>query len=182
MNTKIAHRYAEALYLASERAGNISQIIEDVNNVIRLIKRERSLLLFFYNPIISPSKKEKIVEEIFSSIVHKLLVSFLKLIVRANRGSFILEILENFILYKEEKEGKIRVNVTTAVEVNDELKDKFVNLIRKLSGLEPLTTFRKEKGLIGGFTVRIQDTIYDASLKRQLEMIDSRFKRQHLKL
>lgn len=182
MNTKIAHRYAEALYLASEKAGNISQIAEDVNNVIRLIKRERSLQLFFYNPIINPSKKEKIIEEIFDVIVHKLLVSFLKLVVRANRGPLILEILENFILYKEEKEGKIRVNVVTAVDANDELKGRFVNLIRKLSGFEPLATFEKEKELIGGFTVRIKDTIYDASLKRQLEMIGSRFKRQHLKL
>jgi F-type H+-transporting ATPase subunit delta len=182
MNTKIAHRYAEALYLASEKAGNISQITMDVNNVIKLIEKERPLKFFFYNPIISPAKKEKIIEEIFSNNVHKLLVNFLKLIVRANRGSMIMEILENFILYKEQKEGKVRVNVASAIEMNDELKNRFVDLIRRLSGLEPITSFKKENELIGGFTVRINDTIYDASLKRQLEMIDSRFKRQHLKI
>lgn len=182
MTARIAHRYAEALYLASEKAGNISRIAKDVDNVIALIKKERSLQLFFNNPIINPSKKEKIVEEIFSNTVHKLLVNFLKLVVSANRGSLILEILENFILYKEEKEGKVRVNITTAVELDGELKNRFVNLIRKLASVEPLATFSKERELVGGFTVRIRDTIYDASLKRQLEIIDSRFKRRHLKL
>lgn len=182
MNTRIAHRYAEALYIASEKSGDISQIAENVSNVIKLVKRERPLMLFFHNPIINPLKKEKIVEEIFGNRIHKLLVNFLKLIVKLNRGPLILEILEDFLLYKEEKEGKVRVDVTTTIEVDNELENKFVELISKLSGLEPVTTFKKEKELIGGFTIRIKDTIYDASLKRQLEIIDSRFKRQHLKL
>jgi len=37
-----------------------------------------------------------------------------------------------------------------------------------------------DKSLIGGFTVQFKDTVVDASIKRQLEMLKIKFKEQNL--
>ena len=74
-----------------------------------------------------------------------------------------------FLVYKNEKEGRIPVEIKSAVELDENSKKKLIETINTFSGMECSATYELSKELIGGFTVKVKDEIIDASIKRQLE-------------
>ncbi|HSR17000.1 MAG TPA: F0F1 ATP synthase subunit delta, partial [Ignavibacteriaceae bacterium] len=61
--------------------------------------------------------------------------------------------------------------IKTAYEFNDEqkkrLKEKLESLLNKKVGF----SFEIDKSLVGGFIAQVNDTVYDASLKHQLDLL-----------
>ena len=169
MYYKVAHRYSLALYDASVKSGTLNKIAEDAENLVSLLKSSRALYVFFASPVISREKKNKVIDTLFKKKVSLLTINFLKLLVVRNRENIVTYILEDFITLKNEKEGKIEVQVKSAVELEKTDKTNLRKKIDKFTKKESQPVFSLDGNLIGGFTVQIKDTVIDASIRRQLD-------------
>ena len=169
MNYKIVNRYAHALYDTIVQTKTTSEVEGDAVNFLKLYEESRNLRLFFKSPVISKDIKYKVINALFDGKANKITVNFLNLLVNHNRETIVSDILTTFLVYKNEKEGRIPVEIKSAVELDENSKKKLIETINTFSGMECSATYELSKELIGGFTVKVKDEIIDASIKRQLE-------------
>lgn len=76
-------------------------------------------------------------------------------------------IIEEFVAYAKQQEGVVDLEITTAHDVSQEV----VKSIEKRFGDKVETTTKKDESLIGGVVVKAGNTIFDASIKTQLQQL-----------
>lgn len=181
MFSKAIRRYSIALYQAALNEKKLEKVATDSINIINLVNSSRDLHLFFLSPVIRYDKKIQIIEKIFTKKIEKLTLDFVKLLIANNRESLLTEILNGFLELKNDAEGKVRATIRTAVEFDEKEKRKIKEKIDMFTGLKSIPEFSEDKSLIGGFTIQVKDVILDASIKRQLENLRSKFKVLNIK-
>jgi len=180
MQTRIIKRYSVALYKSALESKNEDVLTDEVTSLLELIKDSRDLSLFFESPVISREKKLKTVEALFSGKVLPVLLNFIKMLIDNKRETLISDILRDFIDYKNEKDGIIRIVVNTVIELNDDEKKTILDKIQEQTGFRCIPEFKTDPGLIGGFTVFYKDEVIDASVKNQLLNLKKLFKKSVL--
>ena len=101
----------------------------------------------------------------------------MNLLLEKRRGDLTLEIFRDFIKLNKEKEGIVDVNVKTTIELSDSEKTAMKAKIDSYTKRNSILNFEIDKSIIGGFVAKIDDTILDASIKRQLELLKEKFKK-----
>ena len=76
--------------------------------------------------------------------------------------------IEYFQHLLDEKNGIIRGQLQTAYPLNERQLDLLNKQLNRITGKTVVITERVDKELLGGFIVRMQDTVIDSSLKNQL--------------
>lgn len=176
MITKAARRYTIALYEVAKDKGKLDAVAGDIANILGKINSNKDLELFFASPIVNKNKKLSIVKDIFSNNVSDLTMDFLNLLIERRREALTKGIFEDFLNLKKEKEGIVDVQVKTSVQLNDDEKSKMKQKIDSYTKLKSDMTFEIDKDIIGGFVAKINDTVLDASIKRQLDKLKKKFK------
>jgi F-type H+-transporting ATPase subunit delta len=67
------------------------------------------------------------------------------------------------------------VDVKTAFEFSDDQKKSLQKKIEEILNKKARLSFKVEPELIGGFVAKVDDTLYDASLKHQIEILKKQF-------
>jgi F-type H+-transporting ATPase subunit delta len=173
-NLRIANRYAEALLTAAEELHILKDVSNDITVIQRIFKESREFRLFLKSPVIKKEKKQEVIKASFGSLVQPLTFQFLTLLVEKEREDVLPGVIEAFFRLQDEMLGLVHVQVTTARELSQpqaaQLKQRFEAYSKKKVQLDQ--SFDTQ--LIGGFIARIGDTVFDGSVKQQLELLRKR--------
>ena len=174
--TKVAQRYAKALFDLSVETGKVEEVKKDLDLIKGIEHKELELLL--KSPVVAGEKKVAVFEAVFSKHVQPLTVSFFKLIFEKGRSVAIQEIIEAFMgMYRDRKGIKV-AEVTTAVELSAEAKAVIAKQLENSAILKGKQIELKEKvdpAIIGGMVVQVDDQLFDASIKHDLQYIKRQF-------
>jgi F-type H+-transporting ATPase subunit delta len=172
-NLRIAKRYAKALFEIAEETKNLEKITNDVVFIDSLIRSSRELQLFLKSPIIKEDKKREVLKEIFSdSRVDPVTLKFIMLLVEKKREDILHDIVKVYQQIYDEKMGIVSAEVVTAVEVGERLKKKIEQKILELTGAKKVkASYRVDPSIIGGIVIRVGDTVYDASIRRRIQLL-----------
>ena len=106
------------------------------------------------------------------------MLSFLLLLAEKGRENTLSEIVGEYFKLSDERLGVVKVHLASAVEFaknqNDVLIEYFENSTKKKIRIYA----EIDKNLIGGFIARIGDTVFDGSVRRQLEVLRQRLVEQ----
>jgi len=102
-------------------------------------------------------------------------LDFLKFIIEKNREDLLESILSKFLELRDQKIGIVNVIVKSAVELTDGQKAKMKENFEKVLNKRIRFSFTIDPSVVGGFVAKVGDTVYDASLKHQLEILKKRF-------
>jgi len=170
-STRIAQRYASALMDQALSDGSLETINNDFQTIMTTVRASDDLVAVLNSPVIRYNAKVSILKEGFGSTVSSLMMNFLIMIAEKRRESILPDIAAAFTeMYNEEKK-LIPVSFTSAVEIDDAMRSKLIDTIAKRTGKTVLPTFTIDAALKGGITIRIADTMIDASLRHQLDML-----------
>jgi len=173
-NFVISTRYANSLMSISEEKDSLKEAIKDILFVKETLDVSRELRVFLSNPIISPKKKSDALKEIFESHVSKEVNSFLQFLITKGRENLLFEICKRFLSLSNEKLNRVDVEIISAVELSDiqknEIKSKLETMINKIV----VPSFDINSKIIGGFKAKFNDTVVDASIKHQLELLEKK--------
>ncbi len=175
MISKAARRYTIALYGTAEEKGALKEVTKDIYDIIDTIKSSTELRLFLHSPIVNKRKKAAVLNDIFGANKSPLTMAFLNLLVSRSRESLTADICEDYIHLVKEKEGIVDVHVKTAVELNDQERANMKQKIDSYTKLKSDMFFEIDKDILGGFVAKINDTVLDASIKRQLARLRESF-------
>lgn len=175
VNKKIARRYTLALYEIAKEDNIIDRILEDFLLIKNTAESSRELMLLLRSPIINYNKKFSALTAIFSKAVSGLTMKLISLLCEKNRESSLYDISLDFETLVNEKKGLAKAKVTTAIELTDKEKNNIILNLKQFTGKELIPSFTIDKEIKGGFVAQVNDTIIDASIKRQLELLKEQF-------
>jgi F-type H+-transporting ATPase subunit delta len=164
----IARRYAGAL---ADSVGKDASIVQDELKMFEKMMSESSdLSTMFANPAINHATKVNVLEAIISkSKPSKTSANFLRVLLENGRIVNIADINKTFVQVLSERSGEVSANVTSARELTaKEQKDLQAN-IEKLTGKKVNLSYEINTEIIGGIVTRIGSTVYDSSVKTQLQ-------------
>jgi F-type H+-transporting ATPase subunit delta len=173
--SRAAHRYAKAILQLAEEEKKIPQLSSDFNQLEEMIKKSKDFRLLLSSPVINNQKKKKAINTLFENKVDKITLRFLLLLTAKNREALLHSIIIQYKELLDVKHNIVNAEVITVVPFTDtqtqELKKKLERITKKTVRL----SFKIDMKLIGGFRVRIQDTIFDGSILQQFKLIKDRF-------
>lgn len=176
MKRKLLRRYALALYDEAVSENNVENVSSDLNLILCNIKENRCLKLFFKSPVISKIKKMAVIKSLYKNKINKIVYNFISLLIDHSREDMITEIIKDFFEYRNIKERIISTEVTSAIELDKNKKEAIISSVERYSGKKCLPEFELDKKLIGGFKIKFNDLVLDASIKRQLELLKNKLK------
>jgi F-type H+-transporting ATPase subunit delta len=178
MNSKVLKRYGSALYDAYIKAGRKESFLKDCLALHKLILENRDLSRLLKSPVVKKIPKTSLIKEIFNKKIDALLLNFMVLLVKNGREMYLGDILNTFLEMIDTKNGIIKPVFSTAVELKEAERKNIKKRIDDVTLKNSMTVYNLDTELIGGFTVRIDDTVYDGSIKRQLELMKKSLKTQ----
>lgn len=169
-DSKIPIRYAKALYdLAREK-----KLEEKIyNDIIILLDLAQNIEIkeILLSPLYSTSNKFDIIKKIVLDNVEDTTIYFLDLLFKNKRENYLASIARQYIKLYKIKNNIKTIEITTAVDIDENVKEGLKKQVLKdiKARVELVTRINKE--LVGGFVVQVDDLLYDASVKKQLQKI-----------
>ena len=167
----VSVRYAKALFKLSVEKGITEEVYENIQLLLSNCTENTSFCEFVRSPVVKPSKKKKLFDDVFGKILNPVTLNFLKVVIDNNRELILDLIFRGYIsFYKKEKNIKT-VTLYSAFEMEDAYVERVRRLLIKEIG-EPLElkTIKKED-LLGGFILKVDDKMVDASITGKLKQV-----------
>jgi F-type H+-transporting ATPase subunit delta len=166
---RIARVYAESLYRAAEKTGQVQEVLEEVDSLINdVLAKSHELAILITGSAIGRHAKEKVIRKAFEGRATPLLVNFLLVLNDHDRLALLPTILSAMQQLDNERKRRIPVQVWTAVPLPDDQRDVLTARLRTDLGGEPILNLRVDPDLLGGLVVRAGDYVYDSSVRTQL--------------
>jgi len=133
------------------------------------------LRTFLANPAIARTAKHAAIEQLVARMgASRTLRNYLFVIVDQRRAGMIEEIEQAFSRILDARQGITQASVASATELTAKEREQLSSALRKLTGEKVQAEFKTDSALIGGTVVRIGSTIYDGSIRMQLERLRAR--------
>jgi F-type H+-transporting ATPase subunit delta len=174
-NLRTANRYAEALMTTAKELQVLTHVSDDFVVLQRIINESHEFQLFLKSPVLKKEKKQQVFETTFGKVIQPLTIKFLSLLVEKGREDILFSIIEAFFRLQDEMLGIVNVHVLAAAELSEQQTAQLEQRFEAYSKKKVRIDVSLDPKLIGGFIARIGDTVFDGSVKRQLELLRKRF-------
>lgn len=174
--TRLATRYAKSLFDLAKADNLLDKIRQDVN-YIEEVSKVGDFQNFLRNPIISTQKKEEVFKAVFGTKVQALTLKTLSVIAEHKRERYLGNICHSFQeLYNKELKISI-VTLTTAEKISDQAIKNILESFKAAGFIHAQIQLeiKVDPSLVGGFILKFDDQVYDASLSRQIEQMQTKF-------
>jgi F-type H+-transporting ATPase subunit delta len=175
-NPRLAGRYAKSLIDLAIEKGQLDAVYNDMLELQAACKGSKELVSLLKSPIIKADKKDKILDAITAGKITVITASFIKLMLRKGRESYLPEVIDAFIDQYKVNKGIHTVKLTTAVPVSDDLKQSIINKVKDGKQIQQIElNTAVDEALIGGFVLEVGDQMVDGSVAYELNNIKKQF-------
>ncbi|MGH9784744.1 MAG: ATP synthase F1 subunit delta [Terriglobia bacterium] len=178
MPSTVSLRYARALVdaILGQRAGVAASAAESIAAELEafqaLLEENPELRILFATPAISTSKKRVVLAELTPRLgVTPLTRNFLNVVTQHDRMNLLAEIAAAFRTLLDERLGVAVAEITTARPLEETEKQALAGALGARTGLEVRMKYSLDPAVIGGAVARVGSTIYDGSVRGQLERL-----------
>jgi len=166
----VAERYAAAL--ASVTIERKRDAKGDLSAFMEVFFSSAELRNALESPAVSPEIKERVIREITEKMgIDETVRNFIYLIVAHRRTEMFREILVALEQQLNMRMGIAEAEVSSAKELSDAEKKQLTAVIEQRTGKKIKAQYREDKALLGGVVVRVGSTIYDGSVREQLNRL-----------
>lgn len=166
----VARRYATALADVVIKSGETETVKNELKTWEELMNANSDLQAAFGNPAIAHLNKEKVLESLLEKAKPtKTTANFLRVLLRNDRLTELSEINAKFASVLAERSGTVSAEITSARPLTETERAELQASLAKLTGKQVNLNFKIDEQLIGGVVTRIGSTVYDGSVKTQLE-------------
>ena len=175
----IANRYARALAEVSFKLGQHEAVERELEQFGQLLDGNRELSAFYEDPAVGAARKKAATSQLLARLGFcKTTGNFIHVLVERNRMGHFNEMLQAFRQAIRDRLGIVEVGVTTSTEIGQALREQLSRAMEQVSGKRVQLRFRIDRQILGGVITRVGDTIYDGSVRQQLQQMKERLSRQ----
>ncbi len=169
MISNISKRYARAFFEIAEEEKKLEQYYSELKSFSSIIDENKDLRGFLANPIFEQESKKKVLEQIIGKLsLSPMTINFLKLLIDKKRIDVLSDIETCYRQMMDEALRKLRVNIKTAFPLSADMLKYVTASLEKMTGRQVEVTVETDQNLLGGIVIGVGDTLYDGSIKSQL--------------
>ena len=165
----VAAVYAEALLSLADRRGEADGLRDELDELARLADRNRDFAAFLASPLVDAGDRSKSLETMFRGNASDLLVDALQVIAKKGRIALVPAIAEAYRAAHDKRRGRVEVQVTSAVALDDGQRSRIRSAVAAKLGQEARLQETVDPALLGGLVVQIGDRKADSSIATRLE-------------
>lgn len=170
MRHPVSKRYAQAFIELGVLRGNYRALQRQLRVFADLYTASSDLQAVLRNPSVRIEERRNIMRAIGRRAMwDPMTVNLALLLLDNGRVQFVADIADEFDTRVDEQDGNVRAHVTTAKTLPMAQVAGIKNAIRKMTGKNVLLESVVDPTLLGGAVTRIGGTVYDGSLRTQLD-------------
>jgi F-type H+-transporting ATPase subunit delta len=168
----LGKRYARALFQLAREVGNAEGIGEELARVVAAFEEPR-LRMLVLSPAIDKRARLGIVREVVRVVeLSEIVDHLIALLAERDRLVILPDVARWYDQQLDDALGRVRVTIRSATPLRGNEKTELVELARRLTGRnEVIASTDVDPELLGGVVLDIGGTIYDGSVKTQLERL-----------
>jgi F-type H+-transporting ATPase subunit delta len=178
MRSAISSRYAKALadaVLAPGSRTDPDKVLGELRAFKEIVDSSPELRNVLLSPAVPTARKRAVISRFASSLSLSTLVrNFLFVVIDRRRGDLLGEMAEAFEAALDERTGVVRTEVHSAVPLDQGQQAALGQQLSKLANRQVRCEFFVDPSLIGGVVARMGSTVYDGSVRTQLETLRER--------
>ncbi|HTF70565.1 MAG TPA: ATP synthase F1 subunit delta [Edaphobacter sp.] len=169
---RYAHAFASVVVSQKVDAEAAQQQLGDFRATFEGSRELREVLS---DPAIAREQKLKVLDAIAGRIgMVPQVRNFIAVIMDHDRLANLGEILDEYHAVADEESGLSEAEIVSAHVLNAEDRSALEAQVAKLAGGRIRATYSEDASLLGGAVVRIGSTVYDGSIRAQLERLKQR--------
>jgi len=172
---KLGDRYAKSILELAEERKEVEAVRDDFQLIENVCEGSPDFLAMLRSPLISSDKKQGILDKVFGGKLSKLTTQFVGIVVRKKREMYLYDIAVRFGELYDRTHNITRAIVTSAVALSDAQRKTIVKLVEKQMGTSLKLEEKVDPELIGGFTLKIGDTLFDGSISSRFRELKKEF-------
>jgi F-type H+-transporting ATPase subunit delta len=165
---EIASVYSRALFEVAQEQGTLDVVREQLGQFADAVAGDRELQVFFFSPYFSTEEKKEGLAKAIEGADDGFL-NFLELLVEKHRMPAIFRIRRAYEQLWEHENKLLPVEITSAVELDDEIARRIGDQIGEQTGQKVELTKTVDPEILGGLVLRVGNSILDASIRNRLD-------------
>jgi F-type H+-transporting ATPase subunit delta len=168
----LADRYADALADVALAENAAAKTRQEFADFLGLLHESPQLGVLLESPAVPRTSKRAVVEALVTRMgASRTLRNFLCVVLDRRRMRLLPEIQQSLDRRLDERQGITRADVSSPHELPETDKARLRGVLEHLTGRRVEARYRLDPALIAGTVVRIGSTIYDGSVRAQLERL-----------
>jgi len=149
-----------------------ARMLQELHGIEALLKESDPLRRVLENPSIPGDRKRAVLDAITQRLgTTRPVRNFVAVIIDNRRLPLFSEILKQVEEELDDRQGFAEAQVSSARQLSDPEKQMLEVEIAKMTGKKVRARYAQDASLLGGAVVQVGSTIYDGSVKGQLERI-----------
>jgi F-type H+-transporting ATPase subunit delta len=168
--TTIARPYALAAFKQAMEEGNLGKWSEMIET-LALIVSDPLMKGLIANPMVKRDQLADLIVDVGGQSLSETGKNFVRVLAEKGRLKLVPEVRTIFEEERADFEGRSRVEVTSAFELDEDQKNKISSAMSKRLGTQVDVSVTVDNALIGGVVIRAGDLVIDASLRGRMSRL-----------
>jgi F-type H+-transporting ATPase subunit delta len=179
----ITHRYAVALADVAIERHSADAYRRELATFAEAFASSHDLREVLHTPAVSRESKHEVLDKIFARLgLTEAIRNFIYILVDNRRIASLPEISSAFDAELNAREGIAEAAVTSARELSAAEKKEIVAALERVTGKRIEAQFALNAALLGGAVVQIGSTIYDGSIREQLNRLRTQLEAESFRI
>jgi F-type H+-transporting ATPase subunit delta len=172
----IAKRYAKALVQLAEEKKSVDKAKTDLAAFVGAVDALPALQKLLASPVFTPESKKAVIKELSGKLgLQQTTQRFVEHLAETGRIRYIKDVHEAFLEILAERLNRATVKLTTAATISPADLADMKKKLEGLTGKQVDISAKVDASLIGGAKAQIGSTIYDGTIKNQLDKMRNQF-------
>lgn len=166
---RVARVYAEALLNTAQQRGRAEEILQELEALVQdVFRRDPQFEVFLSSGAIGRETKREVLQAVFADRASGMFLDFLQVLNNHDRLDLLRPILTAYRVLLDERSGRVRVRVRSAVPLPADQQEQLCQELRDSFHLEPVLETEVDPDLLGGLVVQVGDWLYDGSVSTRI--------------
>lgn len=171
----IVKRYAKALADTALEAGMAEAVAKDLSTLVELVRASSEFFSILKNPAVPGDKKILIIDQIWKTVVPTPCCDqtrrLLELLIQNHRIHLIIPLQQTYQEIIDQRAGIVPATIRSCTALSPAQGKRLEQKLQDMTGARIRAQYEKDESLIGGIIIRIGSTVYDGSVRNQLETV-----------
>ena len=169
VNNRYARAFAEVVL---EQKLDTGKVLAELGSLVELVNSSPQLRAVWENPAVPAEQKRNLLDAIAQRAgVSRQVRNFLAVLIDRGRIVALAQIARQFETELNERLGFVEAEIASARELGEQEKRALEAQIAQVTGRRVRARYVRDAALLGGAVIQVGSTIYDGSVKGQLERL-----------
>jgi F-type H+-transporting ATPase subunit delta len=166
----LADVYARSLFEVAQEHDSLDAIHEQLGEFADAVSESRDLQVFLFSPYFSAQEKKDSLGKLIEGADDEFF-RFLELLAERHRLPVVFRVRSAFEALWAEERKRLEVEITSAVELDDETVRTIGERIEEQTGRDVQLEALVDPDVLGGIVLRVGNMVLDTSVRARLERL-----------